>query len=364
MYRKRAGHQEGESERGPSQQREQQLAAEPDRAAGVPGAPGMLQDARLAHPANAGRQAGLLQALQQQCGNAHLQRALAEQQPRHTGGTRPIRPAQHGGSFFRVSTQGDSLRMSFGMQAILDGEPGSALEEEAEQPLEGTLEPIRFLVGSPGDAISGTINLNQSTQGGGVDIGGGFGRCQPDVTPTFRVTPQPRALGLLGTDYQVSIQADIVYHWAVQSLGRQHIRSADDGRVSQSTWSQVAYDLTPGGGSTPRSPRIVYWCSDLSRRHELFHRDDFVGAFRRYKPTAEAWLNSQTASSTAGARSKSEQAMEMLVRQVTTYMGEGDFAPCEVRAYGDGRPHYQARADAVRARAQRESWPAGPVQRS
>ena len=186
--------------------------------------------------------------------------------------------------------------------------------------------------------------------------------CQPIMrTILIGATPRPQLLGLLGTNYDVRVSADIEYHWDVQPLGRTHVSGADDPAVTEESWSQVVYDLTPSSAVPPRSPRREYWARDLTSRHELFHRDDFVAAFTVFMPVSQLWLNTQTASSVQSAIDKGEDALSMLVTNVNNYMGSGDAAPAEIRAYGDGRAPYQERADAVRAKAGREDWEEGLV---
>jgi hypothetical protein len=131
--------------------------------------------------------------------------------------------------------------------------------------------------------------------------------------------------------------------------------------VAEDSWSQIVYDLNPSADTPARSPRNEHWCRDLTTKHELFHIEDWAGAFRTSRPVAEAWLNTQSASSGEDALSKAGDAVSIMQVAVNTYMGSGDSAPCEVRAYADGVPSYRERAEVVRARAAAENWAEGIV---
>lgn len=118
-------------------------------------------------------------------------------------------------------------------------------------------------------------------------------------------------------------------------------------------------DLTPGPGVPCRSPRMKYWCKDLTIKHEQFHIQDWIGAFRDYRPTAEALLNGQSASSREDALSKADDAISNMITDVNSYMGSGNSCDAEVRAYAEGEQSYRARTAGVRGRAAAEKWPQG-----
>lgn len=340
----------------------------------------LLTDPRIDHPANVPMRARAAAELQQRYGNAYLQRSIAHRGDGQDAGARldAVREPTRGrradaaamraqGTRLRVTELAGGVRLSLTLDARLeDGEPGgtAAGSEEETERLE-TLEPIQvpanILVGGE-DAITGSMGLTHTTQQGGAELGGAFGICQPIVrTILIGATPRPQLLGLLGTNYDVRVSADIEYHWDVQPLGRTHVSGADDPAVTEESWSQVVHDLAPSSAVPCRSPRREHWARDLTSRHELFHRDDFVAAFTIFTPVSQIWLNTQTASSVQSAIDKGEDALGMLITNVNNYMGSGDSAPAEVRAYEDGRAPYQERADAVRAKAGREDWEEGLV---
>lgn len=339
-----------------------------------------LTDPRMDHPANAPLKALIASELQQQYGNAYLQRAIGQRredraatrvpsavQSAACGPGRDTAPFRSPESALRVTALSDGVRLSLTLGARLDnGEAGGAApvpEEEREKTevLEPIEVPANILVGGEDD-ITGRMALRHATHRGGADMGGAFGICQPILRSILiGATPHPQLLGLLGTTYTVRVSADIEYRWDVQSLGRTHVSGADDPTVTADTWSQVVHDLTPGSGAPGRSPRVEHWARDLTARHELFHRDDFVAAFTAFLPVSQLWFNMQSASSVDNAIDKGDQALRMLIADINSYMGSGDSAPAEVRAYGDGHAPYRARANAVRAKATREGWEEGIV---
>ena len=60
-------------------------------------------------------------------------------------------------------------------------------------------------------------------------------------------------------------------------------------------------------------------------------------------------------------QAQSDETAADLLKTVTDYLGTGDFAPCEARAYQSGAAAYKARADAVSSRAAQQGWPEGVV---
>jgi len=340
-----------------------------------------LTDPRMDHPVNAPVRAQVATQLQQQYGNAYVERAIAvtrEEQGAKSqsdvvgkspgDSRREVAPLKAHATGFRVTELADGVRLSLTFGARLDNgetEGATSAPEEEEREKTEALEPMEvpanILIGGE-DGITGSMTLRHTTQQGGAEIGGAFGICQPIMRSILiGATPHPQLLGLLGTTYTVRLSADIEYHWDVQNLGRTHVSGADDPSVTADTWSQIVYDLTPRSAAPGRSPRREYWARDLTARHELFHRDDFVTAFTAFLPVSQLWLNMQSASSVDRAIDKGDQALQMLITNINNYMGSGDAAPAEVRAYGDGHTSYRARADVVRAKATREGWEEGLV---
>jgi hypothetical protein len=154
----------------------------------------------------------------------------------------------------------------------------------------------------------------------------------------------------------------------VASGGRTDVPSAAAAVVTSSTWRLVASDLTPGGGTPNRSPRTTYWTEDLTWRHERFHFREFNTflrtSFGSFETTIEGTGYTEAVSGTSDTeaaalgRKRADLRTRLLAawNQAKTNMSPG----MEDRAYDDGVSAYQARADAVRARARRERWTAAP----
>jgi hypothetical protein len=122
--------------------------------------------------------------------------------------------------------------------------------------------------------------------------------------------------------------------------------------VTKDTWSDVAKDLKPD--ATGRPARATYWAPDLTEKHEKFHSTDDIGRANLYLPTAQADLNAQAVDAPDDA--KVQALVEGARAKVKAdgwawYNGGG-----EDRAYADGKSSYQARADAISARATKEKW--------
>ncbi|WP_428265648.1 hypothetical protein [Haliangium sp.] len=149
----------------------------------------------------------------------------------------------------------------------------------------------------------------------------------------------------------------------VASGGRTDVPSAAAAVVTDSTWEDVADDLEPGGGTPNRSPRSAYWAEDLTWVHEIFHFDEFNTflrtSFGSFETTIEGsgYTEAQQAGD-APADAVSRKSGDLDTRLLAAWnQAKVNMSPAmEDRAYDDGAPLYQARADEVRARAAREGW--------
>ena len=150
----------------------------------------------------------------------------------------------------------------------------------------------------------------------------------------------------------------------VASGGRTNVPSATDAVVTSSTWRLVASDLTPGGGTPNRSPRTRYWAEDLTLTHELFHFNEFNTflrtSFASYETTIEGSGYTEPASgaSDTEAAALTRKTADLRTRLLAAWnQAKSNMSPSmEDRAYDDGASAYQARADAVRARAGTSGW--------
>lgn len=278
-------------------------------------------------------------SLQQSHGNAYVQRVLGRLRDSQAASQSQPNPV-------KIESSQDSSGISISMSALVKGQKDAPHEDETPVTLSWTKK-----LGGLADSINpATINVNQQTIAGGTTVpAGAHGYCEVTAIGNTKVVPH-------NDDYEVTCTMDIKYNWEVQSLGKPSIDNANSPEVNELTWSQIVYDLTPSGDSIPRSPRELYWCSDLSGAHEQYHAVDFTSAFNSFRPAEQAWLGQQTAGNKATAMKRGDQALSRMVARVTSYMGTGDSAPCESRAYGAGVPLYEARACEVQDRADAEGW--------
>jgi hypothetical protein len=148
--------------------------------------------------------------------------------------------------------------------------------------------------------------------------------------------------------------------------------------VTAGTWKAIAADLTPGSKSPHKSPRNAYYSQALVDRHERFHGTDDLGWTRGaglglVKTKLESGtVNGPTAA--ADVTALLDSARQLLISEnFTWYKGGGtshDTYAGEIRAYADGRPHYQRLADDIErqgrnleasAEAAAAAGPAGPA---
>ena len=312
-----------------------------------------LADPRLARPANGARRAEGVMDLQRRMGNRGAQRLLAQRLSRPAAPL-PARPAV----WKRVETSRlvvnlpDESRVSLSSCIFLQradaGQPNE--EEPSEMVQEFTPTTVPFA-----DSISGGIVLSLRTEAGGAPLGGtDFGRCISVVGGSTKVKKHE---GFWSDTYEVEAKTDITYKWATQSCGCTDVLGPNDAAVTPDNWQDVVTDLTPG--PTGRPPRSKHYCSDLTSQHELFHRDDMMQAYERYKTFENIWLAGEKVSSGREAMQKAQHARQMMLDHVHRYMGggaESEYSPSELRAYGAGRGAYQQRVTAISQRAQREGW--------
>ena len=168
-----------------------------------------------------------------------------------------------------------------------------------------------------------------------------------------------------GNTCNVSARLMCHYPWGVNGGTAIDVPSGADPVVTNAmhpssgkkVWETIVDDLTPSGTSPHKSPRDHYWSSALTGRHERYHGiDDYAWVTSTGKPDAEAFIQSRTisrASTGADVTSALDQARRRVAQGSDAYYGVGldhNLRPGEIRAYADGRPHYQALADAVTVR--------------
>jgi len=204
---------------------------------------------------------------------------------------------------------------------------------------------------SSADSVSSTVSFTSAVTAGGASPNSGqFGLMQPVFT-----TPSS-AWTRAGTVVTVTTTLNVNAGWGVHAIGRTDVAGAASPAVTSATWQAVRDDLAPDASG--RATRGTYWCNDLTSRHEQFHATDCIQRARLFVPTGQAFLNAQTVDGTSGATvqagvtSAVQTMLNNSIGDWNTYYAAGG----EDRAYGDGRASYQARSDAVAARAVTEHW--------
>jgi hypothetical protein len=242
--------------------------------------------------------------------------------------------------------------------------------------IEGWAHRDSSLDGAKADAVAGTLTVGSSVVQGGASPGGGeFGV----EKVKYKVDNAKWTVDTGKKNVDVSARIFLDIGWGVHSLGRTHIAGENDPAVKKETYSDVVSDLTPDGSGRPK--RSKYWCQDLTERHEQFHATDDIGRAQLYRPTAEAWLSSQTVTPPKKPSSVMDYlwaatpmgAMGGLIDELVfsatikgmlntvsdnvkadgwAWYGAGG----ENRAYADGKSSYQGRVDAISKRATTEGW--------
>jgi hypothetical protein len=232
------------------------------------------------------------------------------------------------------------------------------------------------LDGAKADTVAGTLTVGSNVKKGGASPGGGeFGV----EKVKYKVDNAKWTVDTAKKNVDVNARIFLDIGWGVHSLGRTHIAGETDPAVKKESYSDIVSDLTPDGTGRPK--RSKYWCQDLTERHEQFHATDDIGRATLYKPTAEAWLSSQTvtppkkpssvmdyiwAATPMGAMGGIidelvfSAKIRSLLNTVSDNVKADGWAWCgaggEDRAYADGKGSYQGRVDAISKRATSEGW--------
>ena len=194
------------------------------------------------------------------------------------------------------------------------------------------------------DAIASTITFSPTiTQTGVVSPFGATTWSNFNITGTT-VTPSPGPPPSFTATF--TLENPITFN--VTSTNTD-IASENDPALTNTNYPTAASDLTPNmsdlGG---RPPRTQFWASDLTTRHERFHSDERSRLNRAGATQAQTWLNSQMAGSVADVQALIAQVPGKVI--TASQAAVGTVAQKESRAYGDGAPSYQARADAIRTK--------------
>ena len=127
------------------------------------------------------------------------------------------------------------------------------------------------------------------------------------------------------------------------------IADENDAALTNTNFPTAASDLTPNmSRQNGKPPRTEFWARDLTLRHERFHSDERSRLNRAGAAQAQTWLSAQTAGSVADVQALIAQVPGRVITASQAAVGTLDEK--ESRAYGDGAPSYQARADAIRTK--------------
>jgi hypothetical protein len=241
-----------------------------------------------------------------------------------------------------ATTRPASLRPDFD-----SGEPGE------DQPL--VTREVGAVMVEESDSIAPALTYSPSiSQGGAAPRASSFGvtRTRPAVA-NIAIAHDTTA-----SVFNVTATVNNAITWTVQSRGRTNIPNENAAAINSTNYTTVASDLTPNMSSdNGRPPRTQFWAQDLTEKHERFHANERATTYGQPAfEFAQTWLGTQTAADDAGVTT--------LVNQVPDKMHESyaaSYAPGkESRAYGDGAPSYQARADAVKTKGDGGGYPAPP----
>ncbi len=224
------------------------------------------------------------------------------------------------------------------------------------------------------DAVPVTANFNIRFSQPQVAIAGG-GKTDPvvsgltmgtfsqpggrPVSPFGEESYEPAFTGIsyafAGGKCTISGTLDTICPWGTNAGGRTDVPSATDAVVTKDNFTQIRADLTPGAASPFKSPRTQFYSQALVERHEKFHGTDDLGwttgtGLGIVKTQLEAGSVAAATAAADVAHAVDQARVKLIAENLTWYKGGGashDSFAGEIRAYADGRPQYQALADAV-----------------
>jgi hypothetical protein len=137
------------------------------------------------------------------------------------------------------------------------------------------------------------------------------------------------------------------------------LQRAIGGQITSTNYTSAASDLTPNMSDLKgRPPRNSLWASDLTIIHEQFHVSERKTHGGRGVTNAQAWLNTQTASSAADVQNLLTQVPGKVI---ATSQAAMTMPGKEERAYIAGAPLYSARAVAIKAKGDAGGYPTPPA---
>ncbi len=220
-------------------------------------------------------------------------------------------------------------------------------------PMEDETDALPFGGGGAPQRIQSTLGFTSSRADEPVNPPGGeYG------TTTFKALPLKDVevkTGQRGFTVKATEELEITVQVCPGSGPHHEINIADDAdsAISSGNYLKVAADLTPD----PKDhvpPRNHYWARDLVYKHEHFHASEDATYGAEGTRQAQGWLGKQ--------RAKNEQAVQTLLDLVPGQVEDHirikmPKTEREQRAYDDGAPGYQARADAIKAKGDSGKYP-------
>ena len=190
-----------------------------------------------------------------------------------------------------------------------------------------------------------------------------FGAMTPDYQLTASYTTA-------GDAVNVSVAFKAIAHWGVAGGGRTDVPSGTDGAVTAANYEDIYRDLVPGTSSPFKSTRTSYWSQALTERHEKYHAtDDFkwinaagldlAKVFLESSKLKKATIDADLAALMTRVKAKLDRGSLEYYYGGTSDPGHSNRAG-EILAYGDGQPHYQALADAVKKQGEALKAKAAP----
>ncbi len=223
-------------------------------------------------------------------------------------------------------------------------------------PTEDETDALPFGGGGATQRIQSTLGFTSSRADEPVNPPGGeYG------TTTFKALPLKDVevkTGKRGFTVKATEELEIKVQVCPGNGPHHEINIADDAdpAINHENYLKVAADLTPD----PKDhvpPRNHYWARDLVYKHEHFHASEDTTYGAEGTRQAQGWLGKQRASN--------EQAVQTLLDLVPGQVEDHIRAKMpkterEQRAYDDGAPDYQARADAIKAKGDSGKYPPPP----
>lgn len=179
------------------------------------------------------------------------------------------------------------------------------------------------------------------------------------VSPFGEESYEPKFSGiswsLTGGNCVIDATLEINCPWGTNSGGNTDVPSGTAAVVTKEKWREIRDDLTPAAASPHKSPRNAYYSKTLVERHEKYHgTDDWAwsqGSGHPLVKTKVEATNITPANAGAEVTTLLQACRDLLVSENFKYYKGGgaahDSYAGEIRAYADGKAHYEQLAKDV-----------------